>query len=278
MIDKYFFEELQYLHEAGREFAQAFPERARYLNIEDIDDRDPYVERLFEGFAFLTGKIRQKLDDELPEFTRSLLGLLWPHFLRPIPYLSILEFQPKAGAIQGMQLIKRDTEVDSVLVEGGITCRFRTCYDVQIRPLTLEEVILRPSNDGNSAICFRFRMAEGVDYHKLDFDTPSATQSKGFDTPLRLFIHDLDAPTTYALHLFLTHNVQNVVIQAYGDDVSAVTLPGQTGVQPVGFALEDGLLPYTDSSFPGYRLLQEYFSYRDKFLFFDLCGLDKFQP
>lgn len=266
MIEKYFFEELQYLRDAGREFAQAYPEIARYLNIEDIDDRDPYVERLFEGFAFLTGRIRQKLDDELPEFTRSLLGLIWPHFLRPIPSLSILEFQPRPGTIQEMHVIRRDTEIDSASVRGEIVCHFRTCYDVQIRPINLEEVILRPSNDGNSVICFRFRMDEGVEYHNL-----------GFDTPLRLFIHDLDAPTIYALHMFLTHNVQSVVIQTYGDE-KKVTLPGQTGVQPVGFALEDGLLPYTDYSFPGYRLLQEYFAYRDKFFFFDLCGLDKLQP
>jgi type VI secretion system protein ImpG len=59
---------------------------------------------------------------------------------------------------------------------------------------------------------------------------------------------------------------------------SSATLKGQTGVQPAGFTLEDCLLPYTDYSFPGYRILQEYFAYRDKFFFFDLCGLDKLQP
>lgn len=267
MIEKYFLEEIQYLRDAGREFARAYPERARYLKIEeDIDDRDPYVERLFEGFAFLTGKIRQKLDDELPEFTRSLISLLWPHLLRAIPSLSILEFQLRPGTIQEMNVIRRGTEVNSNLVRGEIACRFRTCYDVQIRPITLEEVILRPSRDGNSVINFRFRMEGGVDYRNLNFDAP-----------LRVFIHALDASIAYALHLFLTHNVDNVVIQDYGGE-KKVTLPGQTGVQPAGFALEDGLLPYTDYSFPGYRLLQEYFAYRDKFFFFDLCGLDKLQP
>ncbi|MDU3889721.1 MAG: type VI secretion system baseplate subunit TssF, partial [Serratia liquefaciens] len=41
------------------------------------------VERLLEGFAFLTGRLRQKLDDELPELSHSLMHLLWPNYMRP---------------------------------------------------------------------------------------------------------------------------------------------------------------------------------------------------
>ena len=90
-IEDYYNSEYRYLDEAGKEFARAYPQRARFLNIGQRDDRDPYVERLFEGFSFLTGRIRQRLDDELPELTQSLMGLMWPHFLRPIPSLSILQ-------------------------------------------------------------------------------------------------------------------------------------------------------------------------------------------
>ena len=75
-IETYYDEEMWYLNEAGKEFERAHPERARFLNITQLDDRDPYVERLFEGFAFLAGRIREKLDDELPELTESLIGLL----------------------------------------------------------------------------------------------------------------------------------------------------------------------------------------------------------
>jgi len=42
----------------------------------------------------------------------------------------------------------------------------------------------------------------------------------------------------------------------------------------VGFAREEGILPYTDRSFVGYRLIQEYFSFPEKFFFFDLTGID----
>ena len=43
--------------------------------------------------------------------------------------------------------------------------------------------------------------------------------------------------------------------------------------KPVGFGTDEGLLPYSNQSFPGYRLLQEYFAFPEKFLFVDLTGL-----
>ena len=85
MIEKYYEEELRYLYDSGKEFARAHPDRAQFLNIDAVGDRDPYVERLFEGFAFLAGRIREKLDDSFPELTEGLINLLWPHFSHVIP-------------------------------------------------------------------------------------------------------------------------------------------------------------------------------------------------
>ena len=86
MSNTYYQDELRYLREVGPEFARANPQTARLLA-----DRgsDPDVERLLEGVAFLCGRIRQKLDDELPELTANMMALLWPHYLRPIPSMTI---------------------------------------------------------------------------------------------------------------------------------------------------------------------------------------------
>src|SRR6201999_1029300 len=97
--------EMRYLREAGKEFARTHPDRARMLNLDRVGDRDPYVERLYEGFAFLTGRLQQKLDDELPELTEGLVSLLWPHYLRMIPSLSILEIEPELAAAQQWEKI-----------------------------------------------------------------------------------------------------------------------------------------------------------------------------
>ena len=63
------------------------------------------MERLFEGFAFLTGRIRQKLDDDFPELTEGLVNMLWPHYLRMIPSLTVLELIPDDNKLQGGQLV-----------------------------------------------------------------------------------------------------------------------------------------------------------------------------
>ena len=275
-IKEYYDEEYRYLDEAGREFARAYPQRARYLNLNQLDDRDPHVERLFEGVAFLTGRIRQKLDDELPELTQSLLGLLWPHSLRPVPSLSILEFSTVPGRSQEPITIKRDTEVASHPVRGLHVCRFQTCFDVRIRPINLVEAVL----ENSSVIRFRFNIESGTDYSSLfsiDNTLSLNDYHKHLCGSIRLFIHDLEQPTASALHLYLTRHVEKVAIETtYGD--SSALVQGQESVQPVGFSPEESLLPYTDYSFPGYRVLQEYFAYPRKFFFFDLLGFEKFQP
>ena len=67
-ILRYYEAEMRYLREAGKEFAQAFPDRARELDLDRVGERDPHIERLFEGFAFLMGRLRHKIDgpDETP--------------------------------------------------------------------------------------------------------------------------------------------------------------------------------------------------------------------
>ncbi|ABG70802.1 hypothetical protein ECP_2818 [Escherichia coli 536] len=73
LTQRYYEAEMRYLREAGKEFAQAYPDRAAMLNLDKPGARDPYVERLFEGFAFLMGRLREKLDDDLPELTEGLV-------------------------------------------------------------------------------------------------------------------------------------------------------------------------------------------------------------
>src|SRR5262249_42465763 len=46
-------------------------------------------------------------------------------------------------------------------------------------------------------------------------------------------------------------------------------------LRQVGFDAEERLLQYTARSFAGYGLLSEYFSFPDKFLFFDVTGLER---
>src|SRR5262249_50838854 len=131
VFNKYYQDELTYLRDLGREFATAYPNIAPML----AERGDPDVERLLEGVAFLTGKIRQKLDDELPEVIHSVASLLFPHYLRQVPSASVVEFTPLPNVVRERLLVARGAEVGSVPVDG-VSCRFRTTQDVELVPLT----------------------------------------------------------------------------------------------------------------------------------------------
>ncbi len=61
-FNRYYQDEIAYLRELGAEFAKQNPDLAPYLSTES---RDPDVERLLEAFAFLTGRLREQIDEGL---------------------------------------------------------------------------------------------------------------------------------------------------------------------------------------------------------------------
>ena len=255
---RYFDEEMRYLQEAGAAFAQAHPEAARFLGTAAVTDRDPYVERLFEGFAFLTGRVRERLDDEFPRVTEGLFELLFPHMLRPVPSCTIVEFTPRPGLVQDPVVLPRGTEVLSAPVGPEQTaCRFQTTQDVRLLPLRQTGAEVEWSGATS-----RLRLAADVER--------GATLGPGALSPLRLTFQ-AEAPVAAALHLFLTRHVRSVTLLADGEVAGVVR--GQAAVRPVGFDEAQALLPYDARSFPGFRLLHEYLSFRRKFWAVDVLGL-----
>jgi type VI secretion system protein ImpG len=256
-FNKYYQDELTYLRELGKEFSDANPKLAPFLAERGSD---PDVERLLEGFAFLSGRLRQKLDDDLPELTHSLVALLWPHYLRPVPSMSVLEFRPVVNAVTEHKRIERGVDVDSIPVEGT-GCRFRTCFDVDLYPLDIDRVTLR--KDGRGCVLeLEFIVHAGASLEKLDLNT------------LRLHLHG-DPYQSRTLYLWMNRYLRDIRVRPGGDAPNA---PGFTlapdNLQSAGFAENEALLPYPPTVFLGYRLIQEYFSLPEKFLFLDLNGLE----
>ncbi|MEX7298352.1 type VI secretion system baseplate subunit TssF [Klebsiella pneumoniae] len=110
---RYFDAEMRYLREAAKAFAQAHPDRAAMLDLDKAGTPDPYVERLFEGFAFSVGRLREKIDDDLPELTEGLVSMLWPHYLRTIPSLSIVALTPTLPAMKMAETVPAGFEISS---------------------------------------------------------------------------------------------------------------------------------------------------------------------
>src|SRR5579862_2067600 len=97
----YYERELTFLRQMGAEFAEKYPKIAGRLILDPNEGRDPHVERMLEAFAFLAARVHLKIDDEFPEITEALLTVLYPHYLRPIPSMSIVQFHldPESGKL-----------------------------------------------------------------------------------------------------------------------------------------------------------------------------------
>ncbi|MBV8881872.1 MAG: type VI secretion system baseplate subunit TssF, partial [Planctomycetaceae bacterium] len=239
MFNKYYQDELAYLRELGLEFAKANPEGAHFVG---EAGGDPDVERLLEGFSFLTARIRQKLDDELPELTHSLIEMFWPHYLRSIPSMAVLQFEALPQAAKEVRAIPKGAEVQSVPVDGT-PCRFRTAYDVTLLPLSIETVALRTETPPSLRV--KFKLADGVQLPKV---APSS---------IRLHLAG-DAAASRSLYLCLRRYLARVSVVAPGG--KPVALP-KAAVRPAGFTAEELLLPFPGNSYTGFRLLQEYFAF-----------------
>lgn len=256
MFNKYYQDELSFLREMGREFAKRDPEAAPFLAERGSD---PDVERLLEGFAFLSGRIRQKLDDEIPEITHALMEMLWPHYLRPIPSMAILQFEQLPQALKEPHTVPRGTAVDSVPVDGT-ACRFRTVYDVNLHPLILEGVEL--STRTPPSLRLRFHLPEGMQLAKVSI--PS----------VRLYLQG-DPNVTRSLYLCLRRFVEGIVVRPRGGEGGKEIRLAPDAVRPVGFGSNEALLPVPHTTFEGFRLIQEYFAFPAKFLFLELTQLDR---
>lgn len=254
----YFLEEMSALRELGKEFARSQPRLAPFLATEA---QDPDVERLLEGFAFLTARLRQKLDAEFPELSQSLLRVLWPHVLRPVPSCSMLEFRP-LPVVAERQRIPAGTGVSSGAIQGT-RCRFRTCSPVDLYPLRYEE--LRVTRRGADTL--------------LTLGLSRMGQSRWSSMKLdrmRLHLHG-DLKLTYSLYWMLLNRVTAIrffLVDGHGER-HEITGGERREFVPAGFADSEALLPNSAEMFPGFRLLHEYLVYPDKFLFVDLCGLSQ---
>lgn len=255
---RYFDAEMRYLREAGEEFARAHPDRAAALNLDKAGARDSYVERLFEGFAFLMGRLREKLDDDLPELTGGLVSMIWPHYLRTIPSLSIVEFTADWHELKEPLRIEKGFGILSQPIgEKRTRCHYTTTQPLPLLPLSLVRAGMSTEADGRSLIRLRFECSSLADWSRIDVSR----------VPLYL---NADAPLACALHEALTLRVAKTYVRLPGN---AERWPLDARFAVCGFSQDEALLPES-GSFSGYQLLLEYFSFREKFMSVTLRGLE----
>lgn len=268
---RYYLAELTYLREMGAAFADQYPKVANRLELSPDESPDPHVERLLEAFAFLTARVQRNLDQQFPEISSALLDLLYPHYLSPVPSMTVVRMEPdpEQGMLTtGYQVPRHTPLYAEAHGTGGLSARFRTCYPVTLWPLEVTYGGLESSNqydflDGRSDVVSVIRVrveARGAALEDLEFDS------------LRFYLNrELRAATD--LHELIFAQCGGVLLLS-GDGERVIDL-GYDAVKPVGFGEDEAVLPYPAYAHPGYRLLQEYFTFPRKFLFLDVNGLDR---
>ncbi len=268
----YYERELSFLRRMGAEFAERYPKVASRLQIEQNKCEDPHVERLIESFAFLAARVHLKIDDQFPEITEGLFQILYPHYVRPVPSMSLVQFHldPEQGKLTTGYRIPRDAKLFSRPV-NGVPCRFRTCQETVLWPLTVSEAQwttverIQPAikaPDAVAALRVEIR-CQAESFATLELDS------------LRLYLSG-DGNLAYSLHELLLNNCRQILVRDLDPQTRRppVTLPGSV-LRQAGLEENEAMLPYPRRSFRGYRLLQEYFALPQKLLFLDLSGFDK---
>jgi type VI secretion system protein ImpG len=274
-LREYYERELQHLHEMGAEFARQYPKIAARLGMRGIEVADPYVERLLEGFGFLAARIQLKLDAEFPRFTQRLLEMVYPHYVAPTPALLVAQINPElteTNLATGFTVPRGSLMHGMVGREDDTACDFRTAHDVTLWPIQVAEAkyfsfapdlplgALRGGQPVKGGVRLKLKATAGLKFNQIGIDR------------LRLYLSGADEVARKLYELAFASPIGAMLVPTsrpapWFEMVSANQL------QPAGFADDEALLPVTWRSFQGYRLLQEYFSFPQRFLFLDVAGL-----
>jgi len=265
----YYDRELAAIKRLAAEFADTHPKIAGRLRLSADAVDDPHVARLLEGVAFLAGRVHHRLDDEFPELTDSLLGLLYPHYLAPMPSCMVVQLDCQTDlALPARLAAGIGFETEPV---HGEALRYRSTSAVTLWPIEVENVrlsglpIVAPPNPAASG-------AAGVLRITLKCLSPEMTfQQLGVDR-LRFFLRGPANQTLPLYELLCGHAVSIAYADSAVDTSPVIVRAGN--ITPAGFAPEEALLPWSARGFSGFRLLTEYFAFPEKFLFLDFAGID----
>ncbi|MBL4764868.1 MAG: type VI secretion system baseplate subunit TssF [Colwellia sp.] len=271
---EFYNQELKFIRETGAEFAKEYPKIAGRLGLDGFDCSDPYVERLLEGFAFLSARIHLKLDASFPKFTQHLMEQLFPTFLQPLPSMIIAQFNPdfEEGSLTEGVTIPRQTALHSLLGKGEQTaCEYRTSHEITLWPIKLTQAEYINAQElaafttktslgftPKSGVMITLESAPGVKFSEMTLDS--------------LMLH-IRGTESFPLYLFesLFKGYQGCLYKNSGSMWRKQQ--AATKITAHGYDKEDALLPYCNKQFDGFRLLKEYFAFTKRYLFLSIDNL-----
>ena len=268
--------ELQFIREMGGEFAREFPKIAGRLGLDGFECADPYVERLIESFAFMAARVHWKLDCEFPKFTDHLLEIVYPQYLAPIPSMAIAQFSPdlNEGSLKDGYRIPRGTSLNSLLGPNDQTpCEYRTCHEIDLWPLRCVEASYVSRDSASAKLPPGYQNAKALIRIKLAATGGNKFSDLKLDR-LPFFLRGTSSRTNKLYEQIFCDALGVIIRSTKTGQERVLTQP----IGSVGFEDESAMLPTHFNMFKGYRLLTEYFTFQQRFLFFEFLGLGEVLP
>lgn len=269
--------ELSALRNEASSFARNYPDAARELGIAGGKASDPQVELLLQSFAFLAARLQYQVRLDEAALPNAMLGFLYPHLEAPTPSMAVAEITVKADGANFAkeQILPRKRYISASASNNmgyKVECRFRTCYDTPLLPIEIKEIRLLPQADydlptasgkSKSVLKVRIRAQANGKFHAQE------------PQRIRFFI-DRSEPQALAVYELLARHVSGIAVQVPEGETgpATVTYTPRESMRWLGFSDDEAMLEANRHTHPGYRLLQEYFSFPDKFLFFEVGQLD----
>jgi type VI secretion system protein ImpG len=273
-LREYYQSELSYLRKSGVEFARQHPGIAGRLELGTDIVPDPFTERLIESFAWLTGRIRHSIHARIPQLSTTLLGAIYPNFTAPVPSLSMAQFYPD---VQRQELadgvtVPAETSLECSSHEtsgsDNVTLKWRTAWSVTLYPVHIARADFLPAGRYG----FTGAARHAVSVLRLRLVSETVPLEKCNIKNLRIFLNSNRFETFALYEKLLLHRLDTGLFNP--DSVQEKAEPvllGKEAVRPAGLTAEELVLPKTDFAMPSYQLLQEYFSFPERFLFLELA-------
>ncbi len=267
----YYNRELAYIRQMGAEFAETHPKIAGRLRLDGETVEDPHVSRLIEAFAFLTARIRHKLDDDFPELTEALMGLLYPDYHAPLPSMTIARLALQPARSEATR-VPAGTSLYTDANPNG-TCYYRTASDVDVLPLDIERAEFRaqpfeapplpqPNHQQGAQAMLRVVLRA----------RPEVNLASTAPQRLRFHLHG-QPQLTNRLYEFLLNDVVGIALAEHAHDPEPIFI-ATANLRPCGLDEDAAVLPRDGRSSHAQRLLMEYFCFPEKFLFVELTEME----
>ncbi|WP_318386824.1 type VI secretion system baseplate subunit TssF [Enterobacter sp.] len=270
--EDYYREELDYIRRYARLMAQENPHLESFLGSKNAD---PGIERLMEAFSFLSGRLREKIEDVFPEITVPLISRQCPNYLRTVPAMTVIEYTPDFTLTTPVT-VPRNTQImnapqknaateDNYLLPGGQndlleedtpSCIFTLCRDIRLLPLRIRDVHNR-STPARGVIDITFTPLPGAKIIASDLNS------------IGLWLADGDNESRWQIYLWLCRYWQEAEVITGGRRYPQSEL----ALKPSGFSNNESLLPQPETFHNGYRVMQDWFCFQEAFFFFELSGI-----